>query len=111
MELKEMRFSVLCQGIVPNAGGLVGAGYINVRIECGGAVVNPSDIVIIDDNGVVIVPREEAEAVLERTRKFLKDEEKVIKRVKAGESLGQILGLDKLGTATIDHTRSYEEQR
>ncbi|HEY82426.1 MAG TPA: hypothetical protein G4O01_03950 [Dehalococcoidia bacterium] len=110
VELKEMGFPVLCQGIAPNAAGLVGAGYINVPIQCGGAVVNPGDIVIVDDNGVVVVPRDEAEEVLERTRKFLKDEEKVIKRVKAGESLGQILGLDRLGTVAIDHTRTYEEQ-
>jgi len=110
VELKEMQFPVLCQGIAPNAAGLVGAGYINVPIQCGGAVVSPGDIVIVDDNGVVVVPRDEAEDVLERTRKFLKDEEKVIKRVQGGESLGQILGIDKLGTTTIDHTRTYDEQ-
>jgi regulator of RNase E activity RraA len=110
VELKEMGFPVLCQGIAPNAAGLVGAGYINVPIQCGGAVVNPGDIVIVDDNGVVVVPRDEAGEVLERARKFLKDEEKIIKRIQAGESLGQILGIDRLGTTTIDHTRIYEEQ-
>jgi 4-hydroxy-4-methyl-2-oxoglutarate aldolase len=109
VELREMKFPVLCQGIAPNVASFIGFGYINVPIQCGGAVVNPGDIVIVDDNGVVVVPQDEAEEVLQKTRKFLENEVKVINRVNAGESLGQILGLDKLEAATIDHTKLYDK--
>ena len=111
VELREMKFPVLCQGIAPNVASLVGFGYINVPIQCGGAAVNAGDIVIIDDNGVVVVPQDDAEEVLQKTRRFLENEVKIIERVKAGESLYQILGLDKLEEATIDSTIIYEKQR
>ncbi|NQT05705.1 MAG: hypothetical protein HQ577_06835 [Dehalococcoidia bacterium] len=109
VELREMKFPVLSRGIAPNVASTIGFGYINVPVQCGGAAVNPGDIVIIDDNGVVVVPCDEAKDVLEKTKKFLANEGKVIERVNAGESLYNILGLDKLEAATIDHTKLYDK--
>ena len=48
-------------------GGAQGPGAINVPIACGGVPVNPGDIVMGDDDGVVIVPREDAERVADAT--------------------------------------------
>jgi regulator of RNase E activity RraA len=94
VELKEMNFPVLCTGIAPNAARPVGFGAINAPIRCGGALVCPGDIVIVDENGVVVVPRDEAETILEKTKQFLQNEVNMINRVKAGDSLVDILGLD-----------------
>lgn len=55
------------------------------------------------------MPQDEAEGVLQKTRSFLENEVKVINRVKAGETIGEILGLDKLEKAAIDHTRIYDK--
>jgi regulator of RNase E activity RraA len=104
VELKEMKFPVLCRGVAPNPAGPVGFGYINVPVQCGGAAVSPGDIVIVDDNGVVVVPCDDADAVLDKTKKFLKNEEKIIERVKAGETLGEILNLNNMEQSAIDHT-------
>jgi regulator of RNase E activity RraA len=41
-----------------------GPGEVNSPIACGNTVVMPGDIVVGDDDGVVIVPREEADGVL-----------------------------------------------
>ena len=109
VELREMKFPVLCRGIAPNVACTIGFGYINVPVQCGGAAVSPGDIVIVDDNGVAVVPQNEAEEVLEKTKKFLVNEARVIEKVNAGESLYNILGLDKLEAATIDHTRLYDK--
>jgi RraA family protein len=43
-----------------------GPGEINYAICCGGIVVNPGDLVVADQAGIVIVPREIAEELLER---------------------------------------------
>jgi regulator of RNase E activity RraA len=43
-----------------------GPGEINYAICCGGIVVNPGDIVVADQAGVVIVPREIAPELLDR---------------------------------------------
>jgi len=110
VELREMKFPVLCQGIAPNVASNIGFGYINVPVQCGGAAINPGDIVVVDDNGVVIVPREKAESILQKARKFLENEVKIIDRVKAGEGMYQILGLDKLEETTIDQVQIYDKQ-
>src|SRR5690349_15746542 len=41
-----------------------GPGEINVPIACGGTVVMPGDIVVGDDDGVVVVPRQHAAEVV-----------------------------------------------
>lgn len=102
---------MLCQGIAPNVASMIGFGYVNVPIQCGGTAVNPGDIVIVDDNGVVVVPQDEAEDILQKTRRFLENEARIIDRVKAGEALGKIVGLDKLEEGITDHTVIYEKQR
>ncbi len=43
-----------------------GPGEINYPICCGGVVVNPGDIVVADQFGIVMVPRDNATDVLER---------------------------------------------
>ena len=41
-----------------------GPGEVNFPISCGNAVVSPGDIVVGDEDGVVIVPREDADDIL-----------------------------------------------
>jgi regulator of RNase E activity RraA len=111
IELRKMKFPVLCQGITPNGGGKAGFGYINFPIQCGGVVVNSGDVVIVDDNGVVVVPQNEAEDILQKTARFLENETKVLKRVMAGESIVEILDINRLAEVAIDSTAIYEKQR
>ncbi len=44
---------------------------VNRPINCGGALVRPGDVVIADGDGVVVVPREQAEAVAKASMQFL----------------------------------------
>lgn len=68
-------------------------GPIQVPIQCGGVLVRPGDLVAGDDDGVVVVPHEEAKAVLEKARAIRDKEEKVRKALAAGQTTPDILGL------------------
>jgi 4-hydroxy-4-methyl-2-oxoglutarate aldolase len=64
-------------------------GSVNVPIICAGQWVEPGDVVVADDDGVVIVRREELPDVVETSRKRARFEEQKRVRLAAGE-----LGLD-----------------
>jgi regulator of RNase E activity RraA len=42
----------------------------NIEVECGGVKVNAGDIIVADIDGVVVVPREHAEAVLKMSEEI-----------------------------------------
>ena len=58
-------------------------------VVCAGQAIQPGDVICADDDGVVVVRRDEAEAVLAEAEKRLAAEEAKRRRLAAGE-----LGLD-----------------
>ena len=95
-EIRKLKFPVICKGFVPNVGSISGYGHVNVAIQCAGVPVSPGDIVVVDGNGVVVVPQDESAAVLEKAQRLLEIESVVQEKIKAGATVGQLIDVDEV---------------
>jgi regulator of RNase E activity RraA len=67
-QIRKTGLPVFATGLTPAAPTKDGPGQLNTVIACGNVVVQPGDIVLGDEDGVVIVPYGEAARVLEVVR-------------------------------------------
>ena len=89
---------------------LRGPGEINYPVCCGGKVVHPGDVIVADSSGIVVIPNENAEEVLERAATRHAAEKEYLASLQAGEfSNDWVDDVLKLGGCLVDD-RSLEEQ-
>ncbi|MFB6311597.1 MAG: RraA family protein [Salinirussus sp.] len=93
-ELADMPFPVFARGVHPAGPGKHAPGSINIPVTCGGVTVSPGDIIVGDEDGIAVVPAQNAAATLERARQKDAREDELRERVDAGEYLYDIGGYD-----------------
>lgn len=77
-------FPVYAKGVTHRGPYKDGPGEINVPISIGGMIIHPGDLIVGDEDGLVVVPIDEAEEILEKARKMAQNEEKIFEAIEQG---------------------------
>ena len=83
-EIREREFPVYARGVTHRGPYKDGPGEINVPISVGGMVVNPGDIVVGDLDGLLAIPQQGIEELIEKAIAHLQAEAKTIQAMKEG---------------------------
>ncbi len=99
-ELRESGMAVYARAIIPNGPHKGFGGGIHVPIQCAGVAVNPGDLVVGDDDGVVVVRPDQLDGLMAKCRNRLAKEEDQMRKIDSG-----ITTLEQLGLPPIDSYR------
>lgn len=91
--LRDQGFPVWARAISSQGTVKETIGAVNVPVICGGQRIVPGDVVCGDDDGVVVVPRVEAAAVLAASRARIEKEDRMRAEILKGAKTLDLLGL------------------
>jgi RraA family protein len=83
-EIREREFPVYARGVTHRGPYKDGPGEINVTISIGGMVVNPGDIIVGDQDGLLAIPQDDALALIDKARGVLEAEAETMRAMKEG---------------------------
>jgi 4-hydroxy-4-methyl-2-oxoglutarate aldolase len=95
-ELIKMGFPIFCRGFCIKGTTKSVLGLVNHPTLFGGVLVNPGDLILGDDDGMVVVARGDCQAVLEKSRQRVETENKKTLELRTGVSGVKLGGLDKI---------------
>lgn len=94
LEISEMKMPTWSRGLSALVGRrLEQHGGVNVPVQCGGVLVNPGDLIVADDNGIVVIPPAEVEEVYKTARWWEDRSPQQRIWIQNGGSLAELTGL------------------
>jgi 3-hexulose-6-phosphate synthase/6-phospho-3-hexuloisomerase len=94
-ENRQLGFPLFSKLVCPNAGEPKGYGEIGALIRISGVEVKPGDWIIADNDGVVVIPQEQAVEITNRAMNVLETENRLREDIQRGSTLGQVAQLLK----------------
>lgn len=91
--IRELGLPVFARHITPCVGSNRAVGSTGNPIVCGGVIVRTGDLIIADDDGVVVVPEERMEEVLQRIAAIVEKEKGIAEKVRSGAHIADLLGM------------------
>jgi LmbE family N-acetylglucosaminyl deacetylase len=92
-ELKEIGLPIWARFVRVRGTSKTDPGRLDVPVVVGGATIRPGDVVVMDDDGAVVVPAERVEDVAEGARAREDKESRLRPKLRAGELTYDLLGL------------------
>lgn len=91
-EVRALGFSVFARSVVPSSSvGRYATVDRNVPVSCAGVPVKPGDIIVAGEDGVVAVPGERAQEVLNRALEIDQRESKMVPLIQQLKALGKAI--------------------
>jgi len=80
--IRKLDFPVFARGVTPgSAGGRFSIASVNETIDCGGISVSPGDLIVADEDGVTVVPKDLMSIVLPKAHALHKDEQDLLRSI------------------------------
>ena len=91
--IRKRKFPVFARGLALRGAAKEREGTVNEPISCGGQPVWPGDVVAADESGIVVMPREDVEAILARAEERSRKEAVMMAELQRGRTTMDLLGL------------------
>ncbi len=94
-EIRELKFPAFATLVTPQAGEPKGFGEIGVPVLVSGVRIFPGDWIIGDDDGVMVIPKNDIVEITNRAMDVLERENRIREEIKRGDTLGKLAELLK----------------
>ncbi|CAH0291306.1 4-hydroxy-4-methyl-2-oxoglutarate aldolase/4-carboxy-4-hydroxy-2-oxoadipate aldolase [Peribacillus simplex] len=84
LAFKHDSFPIYAKGVTHRGPYKDGPGEINVRISLGGMIINPGDLIVGDEDGLIVVPIENVEEILQKVKIQAQREEEIFQSIEQG---------------------------
>lgn len=81
-DINNSTLAVYAKAATPQGPYRNGPGEINVPVVCGGQAVMPGDIIVGDNDGIIVIPRRQAQEVLAAAKENLLSEQKELEKMR-----------------------------
>lgn len=104
-------FPVWATRVSPSHPDKARAGAVNVPVACGDVLVCPGDLVVADGDGVIVVSRADAAAVVGAARAKMRKEEDVIAAIHGGAAVWDLSGAAAVyaGLGITERDAAYDD--
>jgi len=97
LAIKKRGFPIFSKGLCMKGTVKETLGFVNYPIMCGNVLVKPGDIILGDDDGIVVVPKEKAQDTLKKSQDREKKEQIMMEKLTSGElTTLELLGFNKI---------------
>lgn len=94
-DIRQLQFPYYARGVCCYAGTSHRLFETQITVKCGGVVVSPGEIIFGDDDGVIVGSEEEFIKIIEKAEGIQKIEQRLIERMKNGDSLTAMMNLSE----------------
>ena len=89
-EISHLNYPVFTKAVTMRSGkNRVYKAFEQVELQIGSVLIRPGDIIFADDCGVLVIPKEKVDGVIQKAKNIKETEEAILKAVKEGMGLEQ----------------------